>query len=56
MGTAATVVHPSAAASAGLREGIDVPAPLIAVIGMVLATVGALFGRDFPEWYAAIPF
>ena len=49
-------VHPGAAAWAGLREGLDVPAPVIGMIGTVLAMVGALFGRAFPEWHAAIPF
>jgi hypothetical protein len=49
-------VHPGAAAWAGLREGLDVPAPFIGVIGTVLASLGALFGRAFPEWHAAIPF
>jgi hypothetical protein len=32
-----------------LREGLDIPAHVIAVIGVVLATLGALAGRAFPE-------
>jgi hypothetical protein len=53
---AQALVHPGAAAWLGLREGLDIPAPVIGVIGTVLASVGALFGRAFPEWHAAIPF
>jgi hypothetical protein len=56
MAVAQTFLHPDAAAWAGLREGLDVPAPAIAIIGTALGSVGALFGRAFPEWYAAIPF
>jgi hypothetical protein len=56
MMAAAALPHPGAATWMALREGLDVPAPVIAMIGMVLASVGALFGRAFPEWHAAIPF
>jgi hypothetical protein len=50
MGIAAALVHPGPAAWAGLREGLDIPAPVIAAIGTTLACVGAAFGRTFPKW------
>ena len=50
MGIAAAFVHPGAEAWAGLREGLDVPAPMIAAIGTTLACAGAAAGRVFPKW------
>jgi hypothetical protein len=50
MGVAQAFVHPGAAAWAGLREGLDVPAHMIALIGTTLASVGAVIGRAFPKW------
>lgn len=50
MGIAQALVHPGAEAWAGLREGLDVPAHVIAFIGTILACVGAAMGRVFPKW------
>ena len=50
MGIAATLVHPSPFAWAGLREGLDIPAHVIAFIGTILACLGAAAGRAFPKW------
>jgi hypothetical protein len=50
LGIAQAFVHPSAVALAGLREGLDVPAHVIAFIGTILASVGAVVGRAFPKW------
>jgi hypothetical protein len=50
MGVAATIVHPSPAAWAGLREGLDIPAHVIAIVGIVLSSLGAAAGRTFPKW------
>lgn len=50
MAVARAFVHPGPAAWDGLREGLDVPAHVIAVIGMTLASVGAAVGRAFPKW------
>lgn len=50
MGIAAALVHPGPEAWLGLREGLDVPAHVIALIGATLACVGAVFGRAFPKW------
>jgi hypothetical protein len=50
MGLAGAFVHPGAEAWAGLREGLDVPAHVIAVIGTALACAGAALGRTFPKW------
>jgi hypothetical protein len=33
-----------------LVEGLDIPAHVIAVIGLLLATLGAAAGRAFPRW------
>jgi hypothetical protein len=50
MGIARAFVHPGAEAWKGLREGLDVPAHVIALIGTTLACVGAAVGRVFPKW------
>ena len=50
MGIAGAFVHPGPDAWMGLREGLDVPAHVIAVIGTALACVGAACGRSFPKW------
>ena len=50
MGVAAAFVHPDARVWASLIEGLDIPAHVIAVIGTLLACVGAAFGRAFPKW------
>jgi hypothetical protein len=50
MGIAQAFVHPGAEAWASLREGLDVPAPVIAVVGAILACAGAAIGRSFPKW------
>jgi hypothetical protein len=50
MGIAGAFVHPGAEAWASLREGLDVPAHVIALIGTTLACAGAAFGRAFPKW------
>lgn len=49
MGLAQTFAHPSEGAWAGLREGLDVPAHVIAIIGIACASVGAAAGRAFPR-------
>jgi hypothetical protein len=49
MAAAATIVHPSAAAWAGMREGLDIPAHVIAIIGVVLASLGATVARMLPK-------
>jgi hypothetical protein len=54
MGAAAGFVHPSDAAWAGLREGLDIPAHVIAFIGVILASLGAIAGRTFPRWPFAV--
>jgi hypothetical protein len=50
MAIAIAFVHPDTAVWAGLREGLDVPAHVIAVIGTTLACVGAALGCTFPKW------
>ena len=50
MAIAATFVHPDAAVWVGLREGLDVPAHVIALIGTAFACLGAAIGREFPRW------
>lgn len=50
MGIAGAFVHPGPEAWVALREGLDVPAHVIALIGTALACVGAAFGRAFPKW------
>jgi hypothetical protein len=47
MAIAAVVVHPSPAAWIGLREGLDIPVHVIAVIGVLLASAGSAVGRLF---------
>jgi hypothetical protein len=51
MGVAGAFVHPGPAAWAGLREGLDVPAHVIVLIGTALAAIGAAYGRAFPKAY-----
>lgn len=50
IGFAGVFVHPGPEAWVGLREGLDVPAHVIAVIGTTLASIGAVCGRAFPRW------
>lgn len=50
MGVAGAFVHPGPEVWAGLREGLDVPAHVIALIGTALACAGAACGRAFPKW------
>jgi hypothetical protein len=40
---------------AALREGLDIPLPMIAVIGVVLASAGAALGRTFPTSPLPVP-
>jgi hypothetical protein len=50
LAVAQTFVHPAATTLAGLREGLDVPAHVIALIGAILSAAGASAGRAFPKW------
>ena len=50
IGVAALAFHPDARAWADLRDGLDIPAHVIAVIGTILAYVGAVAGCAFPKW------
>jgi hypothetical protein len=47
MGVAGLALAPDSRMWAVLREGLDVPLPVIAVIGVVLAAAGASIGRLF---------
>lgn len=47
---AAVAFHPDPRAWGNLREGLDIPAHVIAALGMLFATLGAAAGRAFPRW------
>lgn len=49
MGVAGLVLDVDPRTWAALSEGLDIPLPIIAVIGVVLASAGAAFGRTFPK-------
>lgn len=50
MGVASALVHPGADAWAGLYEGLDIPGPIIAVVGTALASLGASIGLLVTGW------
>ena len=47
MGVEALLLHPDAGTWAALVEGLDIPAPVIAAVGLALASAGASIGRLF---------
>jgi hypothetical protein len=45
MGVADVAIHPGADAWAGLREGLDIPVPVIALVGVALASAGGAIAK-----------